>query len=836
MISRFAVLGIMVATLQVPVCAGTSRSPAQMAMNKLLLEGNARAAWTLISRESAKPSSSASAYLSYVHYVRLLTLQKSLGFGWCPANHAVLAEESFGRALRSDQRYVRRSEVLGQYGTYLAAADRPGLAMPYLHEALSNETRADMRMSVLGTLSYIYTLMGQHRLASESFSQVMSIGKELIGAGRKRNGIFTNPNTAAARRKTAFMDQNEYERLLTGRMIDLAYISSADSRAEMKVIMKGLLGMDRMGYAEESRANFLVLPITAFAERGESNVARELLTMFRRLDERFPTSGETERLNRRVDILNCEASVLESEGEVMSAAKLRDEALTLKEYVLEKDPSLWERGVSGITHYKAGNYKRAIDLLEKNISVYERTRESFAVPDRTRFFEPKKIREYWALLNSYAARYEESRKRSDLSRVLRTIVRLQARQLGDVRAVSASQSVLESLEAATSQKKTAFLNYVLTSDHLVLIYAASGRVTLHSIPYGESELRHDISALHATIASPGELNALIPSLLKTSRRILGPAQAWLRGVDACVVVTDGVLAAIPFSLWSVEESSYRPLIEQCEVSLTPSMSFFIHKVPLRADDAMKRVLAIGDPVYTGRSGHGDCDEVLARSWQRTTREMGLFAPLPETRAEIAAIRRHLAPAEVVALMGSEASEIRLRDEDLTQFDYVHFATHAVLGNQLPGIAQPAIVLSQSSRGGDDGFLTLDEIEEFDMEADLVVLSACDTGRGEYLNAEGVLGLGRGFLAAGSRSVIVTLWSIPSHSTVALMTDFYTAMGSGMTTAGSLRTAQLKAMRLPHVEETRSASRRGLKIREKPKKPTGSLRHPRSWAAFMHIGL
>jgi CHAT domain-containing protein len=127
----------------------------------------------------------------------------------------------------------------------------------------------------------------------------------------------------------------------------------------------------------------------------------------------------------------------------------------------------------------------------------------------------------------------------------------------------------------------------------------------------------------------------------------------------------------------------------------------------------------------------------------------------------------------------------------SDYRYIHFATHGYLDTGHPALS--ALVLSQLDRQGnpEDGFLRVNDIYNTRLNADLVVLSACETGLGEEVRGEGVMGLTRAFLYAGAPRVIVSLWSVNDRATAELMGNLYRALlRDGMTPTGALRQAQL----------------------------------------------
>jgi CHAT domain-containing protein len=130
--------------------------------------------------------------------------------------------------------------------------------------------------------------------------------------------------------------------------------------------------------------------------------------------------------------------------------------------------------------------------------------------------------------------------------------------------------------------------------------------------------------------------------------------------------------------------------------------------------------------------------------------------------------------------------------ELSQYRYVHFATHGLLDNDRPGLS--SLVLSMVDEQGkpQDGFLRSNEIYNLKLPAELVVLSACQTGLGKEIKGEGLVGMTRGFMYAGAARVVVSLWNVNDKATAELMTKFYEKMlKGGARPAAALRAAQVE---------------------------------------------
>jgi CHAT domain-containing protein len=123
------------------------------------------------------------------------------------------------------------------------------------------------------------------------------------------------------------------------------------------------------------------------------------------------------------------------------------------------------------------------------------------------------------------------------------------------------------------------------------------------------------------------------------------------------------------------------------------------------------------------------------------------------------------------LLYGDANETRIKSNDINKYNYLHFATHGIVDETDPELSR--IFLNENS--GDDGHLFAGEIYNLNLNAELAVLSACQTGLGKYSKGEGVIGLSRALVYAGAKNLVVSFWSVADESTAQLMTDFYSEL-------------------------------------------------------------
>ncbi|HMV47342.1 MAG TPA: CHAT domain-containing protein [Blastocatellia bacterium] len=296
-----------------------------------------------------------------------------------------------------------------------------------------------------------------------------------------------------------------------------------------------------------------------------------------------------------------------------------------------------------------------------------------------------------------------------------------------------------------------------------------------------------------------------------SQMLLSPVAAQL-GKRRLLIVAEGVLQYVPFAALTVQG---QPLIANHELVSLPSASALValRRELSRRPPAAKTLAVLADPVFTqddarlnaAQSGGAALNCAAAtnvealrrqlRNSRRDNEEVASLARLCFTRQEAEAIAA-FAPddAKLLALDFNANHELAVSPQ-LGQYRILHFATHGWLDSAVPDLS--AVVLSLVEKNGQpqNGFLRLHEIYNLNLPAELVVLSACETGLGKDVRGEGLIGLTRGFLYAGARRVLVSLWPVNDPATAALMQKFYRGMlKENLRPAAALAKAQTEMSR------------------------------------------
>ncbi|MDX2033143.1 MAG: CHAT domain-containing protein, partial [Blastocatellia bacterium] len=184
------------------------------------------------------------------------------------------------------------------------------------------------------------------------------------------------------------------------------------------------------------------------------------------------------------------------------------------------------------------------------------------------------------------------------------------------------------------------------------------------------------------------------------------------------------------------------------------------------------------------------DDALARSARSLSRSG--FGRLLFSREEADAIEKLVPARSILKATGFAANRALAASGELGRYRILHFATHGLINTEHPALSGLVLSLVDKNGAPQDGFLRMHEIYNLDLPADLVVLSACQTALGREIKGEGLVGLTRGFMYAGARRVVASLWQVDDHATAQLMQLFYRGMlKENLRPAAALRAAQIE---------------------------------------------
>lgn len=359
-------------------------------------------------------------------------------------------------------------------------------------------------------------------------------------------------------------------------------------------------------------------------------------------------------------------------------------------------------------------------------------------------------------------------------------------------------------------------------------FRASGEVAFAQMPLGRTAIAQAVAHVRQAV-DPGAVDIArglpafdLGAAHELYSRLLEPVSGGWKGAESLLIVTNGALSQLPPALLPTAAiqlgtevgsrySAYRNipwLIREAAVTQLPSVNSLVTLRRLPAGNPQRNAfLGFGDPDFAGTgtrqaatrrlrnlaiariNGQAPTDTPL--QWA----PYGDLPPLPDTREEILALAEVLkADKKRDVFLGRDASKAQVKKIDLARSRVVAFATHGLLPGEFAGVDQPSIALANPG-DGQHGLLTLDEILGLKLDADWVILSACNTAAGDGSGAEAISGLGRGFFYAGTRSLLATHWPVESVSARLLVSATFAnqAKDPSLSRAQALRQSMLDLM-------------------------------------------
>jgi CHAT domain-containing protein len=380
---------------------------------------------------------------------------------------------------------------------------------------------------------------------------------------------------------------------------------------------------------------------------------------------------------------------------------------------------------------------------------------------------------------------------------------------------------VDQIKATLAEGETLLSFYFGRDANFVWAVRKTGAVAFAEIKATSGEIESKVRKLREALEPQAAMISDIPPFdLKLGYELysllLAPVEPGWKQSKSLIVVTNGALGLLPLSLLPTAEakidpnddplfSSYRAvpwLARNYAVTMVPSSAALrtLRQLP-PGKPGRGELIAFGDPLFSAeQAAEAEKTEVpetpvikVADAGAITTRgmplkrrsspklegvnsaELAMLPRLPDTADELKSIALALQadPAKVLRL-GKDANEDAVKTMDLSGFKVIAFATHGLVPGELNGLTQPALALSAPDVAGvaGDGLLTMEEILTLKLDADWVVLSACNTGAGSGAGAEAASGLGRAFFYAGTRAILVTNWSVHSQSARQLVADLF----------------------------------------------------------------
>jgi len=347
--------------------------------------------------------------------------------------------------------------------------------------------------------------------------------------------------------------------------------------------------------------------------------------------------------------------------------------------------------------------------------------------------------------------------------------------------------------------KANLISYILTDDKLLIFVTNRSQTKIITRNIDSTffssltRFRGMLSSMPETSEVRKPFNEFMDLAYELYRVLLEPVVPYLRG-DKIVISPDNILSYLPFETLVTEEFRSPDLLyREAPFAMKKYRFSYIYSVTLSSESRERsrsmnnRLLAFA-PSYTGM----EINDSLLTSW-------------PNLRGEIRDLPYAILEAEDAvdqcggkAYIEQEATEDNYKSQ-AHRYDIIHLAMHTLVDDNHPAFSK--MIFSASAGRADDGMLNTYEVYNIPLRAMMVVLSSCNTGTGKLVTGEGILSLARGFLYAGSRSAVMSMWAVEDASASAVMHSFYKNMRSGQTKSSALRNARLRFLRTADQERS-----------------------------------
>ncbi|WP_323363480.1 CHAT domain-containing protein [Leptothoe sp. PORK10 BA2] len=710
------------------------------------------------------------------------------------------ALDHYQQALSLLQAINNRREVsvtLNNIGLLYDSLGDPETALDYYQRSLSLSRAVGHRAleaTTLTNLGSVYETLGEIATALEHYQQALPLSRA-VGDRRSEASILTNTGRAYGRlgNWTAALDY--YQQALPLRR-------AVGDRAGEAVTLNNIGAVYySLGKPESALEHYQqALPLSqAVGDRPqEANALSNLAHLYQ-------TQGQ---LDDALETINDAITLIEDLRLDISPGELRSSYFaTVQNYYQLKTHILMQLGrpEAAFETSEASRARVLLELLsEANVDIRQGVDPTLLAQEQSLKTELQQIESRRIALRSGDYTQTEA---AAIDRESETVLQQLENTLAEIRRASPAYAdtvqprplTLDQIQQQVLDDDTVLLQYALGEDQSYLWIVGPEQFQSVVLP-GREEINTAASTFRNALANPGPVGLVRRPAQTLTAMILPELPAWAEG-KRLLVAGDGILSEIPFAALAVPGAEqYEPLLSEHEILSQPSISavsVLRHQLGNRPEQPLS-VAVLADPVYqpTDERLKQASNTDLPREAERNLRDMNLQAilPLPFTRTEADGILQLAQQRNLrsLAAFDFEANYDWVTDPKLGDYGVVHLATHGFINPVNPQLS--GVVLSLVDEQGnrrDDGFLRLHDIFNLKLSAELVVLSACQTGRGEQVSGEGIIGLSRGFMYAGAERVAVSLWNVNDEATANLMTEFYRyLLEENQSPAAALRAAQL----------------------------------------------
>jgi CHAT domain-containing protein/tetratricopeptide (TPR) repeat protein len=697
---------------------------------------------------------------------------------------------------------VREARALNGVGESRALLGQMQEAFDAFSEILAlQRRRSDVagEVEALGNLGYVYLQLGDYVEAADLFRRALE--------AERRSGGHSFEATLLNNLGQALLQQEDFDGARKQFEAALSLRTEGDPRRAYALVNLG--GVYRA-----------------------SGDARRALSLFETALESFRATGNRPAEATTLDNLGWAQAIL---GDPDRAVELHMQAMALREAsgdTVNQIPSLYLAAKAELLRGRPDEARR---LSERAVELVEAQRDRVLSKRlRTSLLAPVRV-VYEGYVDALMALHRGQpdagfdRLAFDVSeraraRSLLELVGDAGGPLGEKPPGCCAQPLtLAELRGRVLDDETVVVAYLLGDDHshvwawtgeTLVAHELPPRAELAKLARQSNELLAKRPGRRSSTGGP-ETDGIPDVLAKLSQALLAPVAAQL-GARRIVVVADGPLHYVPFAALPAPDTPGVPLLVEHEVVTLPSVSTLalLRETARTQVPPSKGVAVFADPVFDAQdervrplrragaasrsaAAPGPPGPARPSRLSSSVRDVdgsasGVLGRLPFTRQEALAILALAGPQESRGALGFDASLEAVRDPDLAEFRFVHFATHGLLNNARPELSGLVLTLSGPDGRPREGFLSVDEILKLRWRAELVTLSGCRTGLGRSVRGEGLVGVTRAFMVAGAQRVVASLWSVDDSATAELMKRFYEEMlgPAKRSPAAALRSAQL----------------------------------------------
>jgi CHAT domain-containing protein/predicted negative regulator of RcsB-dependent stress response len=658
--------------------------------------------------------------------------------------------------------------------------------------------------NILNNLGLVYWSLGEMQKALEKYNVTMPI-RRAVGDRRGESITLYNMGTV--------------------------YLSLGETQKALEKYNEALLISQAVGERNGEAANLLGIARVE-QKRGNLTQARQVIEQAIGLIESLRSNIVSQEL--RATYLAARQEIFESYIDVLMQMHKQNPAAAFDAIALAVSERARARSLLELLKEARADIRQGVDisLLERERSLLQQLNAKAAAQVRllNREHIPEQADAAAKEIAAITAEYEELQ------------VQVRARSPRYAALTQPQPLNLTEIQQQVLDPDTLLLEYLLGDNASYLFVVSQTSIIWRRLPKRaeiEEAARRVRELLTAQQPQPGDTQAKYRARVKEagegywtqaaelSRMLLGPVASQL-GRKRLAIVADGALQYIPFAALPAPSpgndkgrnsgAEPQPLFVEHEIVNLPSASTLatLRRETAGRKPAEKSLAVLADPVFTdddtrvrrnvGKAGAkektGSADsnktDVVFQQMSRSGRETGVigaeggFGRLLSTRREAAAISALVPERERMQALDFEASRTTALRPELGEYRILHFATHGLLNNIHPELSGMVLSLVDKEGQQQDGFLRLQDIYNLKLSAELVVLSACQTGLGKEIKGEGLIGLARGFMYAGAPRVVASLWKVDDRATSELMKRFYQGLlGPGaLRPAEALRQAQL----------------------------------------------